>query len=76
MELFHLSEAKQQRPLESNTDQGCALYNKLAKARKTCKSPGTLGLKKFGPGKLWEKNTAKLYGDALVLTAVFIDSLN
>ena len=27
--------------------------NKLAKARKTRKSPGTLGFKKFGPGKLW-----------------------
>ena len=27
--------------------------NKLAKARKTRKSPGTLGLNKFGPGKLW-----------------------
>ena len=27
--------------------------NKLAKARKTSKSPGTLVLKKFGPGKLW-----------------------
>ena len=26
--------------------------NKLAKARKTRKSPGTLGFKKFGPGKL------------------------
>ena len=31
------------------------LKNKLAKARKTRKSPGTLGLKKFGPGKLWFK---------------------
>ena len=29
------------------------LKNKLAKARKTRKSPGTLGLKNFGPGKLW-----------------------
>ena len=29
------------------------LKNKLAKARKTRKSPDTLGLKKFGPGKLW-----------------------
>ena len=27
--------------------------NKLAKARKTHKSMGTVGLKKFGPGKLW-----------------------
>ena len=27
--------------------------NKLTKARKTRKSPGTLGLKKFGPGILW-----------------------
>ena len=27
--------------------------NKLAKARKTRTSPGTLGLKKFGLGKLW-----------------------
>ena len=27
--------------------------NKLAKARKTRNSPGTLGLKKFWPGKLW-----------------------
>ena len=29
--------------------------NKLAKARKTHKLPGTLGLKKFWPGKLWVK---------------------
>ena len=29
--------------------------NKLAKALKTRKSPGTLGLKKFGPGKFWVK---------------------
>ena len=29
--------------------------NKLAKAQKTRKSPGTLGLKKFGPCKLWVK---------------------
>ena len=28
------------------------IKNKLAKARKTRKSPGTLSLKKFGPGKL------------------------
>ena len=28
-------------------------FNKLAKAWKTRKSPGSLGLKKFGPGKLW-----------------------
>ena len=27
--------------------------NKLAKARKIRKSPSTLGLEKFGPGKLW-----------------------
>ena len=27
--------------------------NKLAKARKMRKPPGTLGLKKFGPGKFW-----------------------
>ena len=27
--------------------------NKLKKAWNTRKSPGTLGLKKFGPGKLW-----------------------
>ena len=38
-----------------------SLKNKLAKARKTRKSPGTLGLKKFGPGKLrvekvWAQN--------------------
>ena len=35
--------------------------NKLAKARKTRKLPGTLGLKKFGPGRLrvekvWAQN--------------------
>ena len=35
--------------------------NKLAKARKTRKSPGKLSLKKFGPGKLqvekvWARN--------------------
>ena len=29
--------------------------NKLAKARKTRTSPSTLGLKKFGLGKLWVK---------------------
>ena len=29
--------------------------NKLAKARKTRKSPATLGLKKFGRGKIWVK---------------------
>ena len=29
--------------------------NKLAKARKTRTSPNTLGLKKFGLGKLWVK---------------------
>ena len=29
------------------------MEHKLAKARKTRKSPGTLGLNKFGPGKLW-----------------------
>ena len=33
----------------------CSKINKLAKARKTRKSPGTLGLKKFWPGKLWVK---------------------
>ena len=38
-----------------------ATWNKHAKAGKTRKSPGTLGLKKFGPGKLrvkkvWAKN--------------------
>ena len=30
--------------------------NKLAKAGKMRKLPGTLGLKKFGPGKIWVKN--------------------
>ena len=30
--------------------------NKLAKARKMRKPPGTLGLKKFGPGKIWVEN--------------------
>ena len=30
--------------------------NKLAKARKMRKLPGTLGLKKFGPGKIWVEN--------------------
>ena len=29
------------------------MKNKLTKARKTPKSPATLGLEKFGPGKLW-----------------------
>ena len=29
--------------------------NKLAKARKMRKPPGTLCLKKFGPGKFWVK---------------------
>ena len=36
-------------------DSPCCL-NKLAKARKMRKPPGTLGLKKFGPGKIWVKN--------------------
>ena len=31
------------------------IWNKLAKARKTRTSPSTLGLKKFGLGKLWVK---------------------
>ena len=35
------------------------LRNKLAKARKTRTSPGTLDLKKFGLGKLWVK---KVFG--------------
>ena len=36
--------------------------NKLAKARKTRKLPGTLGSKKFGPGKLWvEKVWPKIF---------------
>ena len=30
--------------------------NKLTKARKMRKPPGTLGLKKFGPGKIWVEN--------------------
>ena len=30
--------------------------NKLAKARKMRKPPGTLGLKKFGPEKIWVGN--------------------
>ena len=30
--------------------------NKLAKARKMRKPPGTLGLKNFGPGKIWVEN--------------------
>ena len=30
--------------------------NKLAKAWKMRKPPGTLGLKKFGPGKIWVEN--------------------
>ena len=33
--------------------------NKLAKARKTRTSPNTLGLKKFGLGKLWVKKKLK-----------------
>ena len=33
--------------------------NKLAKARKMRKPPGTLGLKKFGPGKFWVKKFEK-----------------
>ena len=44
---------------------GCAKslshsLNKLAKARKTRKSPGTLGLKKFGLGKLWVKKVFRV----------------
>ena len=30
--------------------------NKLAKARKMRKPPGTLSLKKFGPGNIWIEN--------------------
>ena len=33
------------------------IINKLAKARKMRKPPGTLGLKKFGPGKIWVKKS-------------------
>ena len=34
--------------------------NKLAKPRKMRKPPGTLGLKKFGPGKIWvNKNSTQ-----------------
>ena len=33
-----------------------SLDSKLAKARKMGKPPGTLGLKKFGPGKIWVNN--------------------
>ena len=36
-------------------------FNKLAKAWKTRTSPGTLGLKKFGLGKLWVKNVFGKY---------------
>ena len=32
------------------------MKNKLPKARKMRKPPGTLGLKKFGPGKFWVEN--------------------
>ena len=32
--------------------------NKLAKARKMRKPPGTLGLKKFEPGKIWVENVS------------------
>ena len=38
--------------------------NELAKARKTRTSPSTLGLKKFGLGKLWVK---KFFGSKTVL---------
>ena len=31
---------------------------KLAKAREMRKPPGTLGLKKFGPGKIWVENVS------------------
>ena len=34
------------------------MFNKLAKARKMRKPPGTLGLKKFGPGKIWVENVS------------------
>ena len=33
-----------------------SIINKLAKARKMRKPPGTLGLKKFWPDKIWVKN--------------------
>ena len=36
-------------------------WNKLAKARKTQTSPGTLCLKKFGLGKLWVKKVFRKY---------------
>ena len=35
--------------------------NKLAKARKTRTSPGTLGLKKFWLGKLWVNKVFRKY---------------
>ena len=42
--------------LSSSSAQFFCTINKLAKARKTRTSPITLGLKKFGLGKLWVKN--------------------
>ena len=39
----------------SRTTKGSPTENKLAKARKTRNSPSTLGLKKFGLGKLGVK---------------------
>ena len=41
------------------------LKNKLAKARKTRKSPGTLGLKNFGLGKVWVE---KVWAQIILLT--------
>ena len=51
----------------------CAIsvQNKLAKARKTCKSLGTLGLRKFGQAKLriekvWAQNISIIFLTELV----------
>ena len=54
--IFH-----QENPSRQNEEKMLneSTLNKLAKARKTRTSPGTLGLKKFGQGKLWVK---KVFG--------------
>ena len=41
-------------------NEGDSYLNKLAKARKTRTSPSTLGLKKFGLGKLWVKKVFRV----------------
>ena len=60
---FCKDQGRRQVPNWYHHHQTCLNRNKLAKARKMRKPPGTLGLKKFGPGKLRVK---KVWGNSIV----------